>query len=349
MLLRWRSEAISHRFTLGWQVLRLICLCFVLSACAPKQSEVSGGQPWSPTNPGCLAPAKPGGGFDLTCRLATDGLALTKLVEQPMSVRFKPGGVGAVAMAQVLSSGRDNADQLVAFSAGSILNIAQGKFGRGVSHREVQWLAAAGVDYGAYVVRADAPWENLLQLAQQLQADPSSIVFGAGGTVGSQDWMKTALLFREQRLDPKQMRYVAFEGGGDSLAALLGGHVDVMPGDVAELVGLLGTNKIRVLAVMSAQRLGTPFSQLPTAKEQGLNLVWPIFRGFYLGPDVSADQYLWWQSRFETLHATPAFITLQRQRGLLPLPLAGPAFVTYVEEQAQRYERLAREFRLVPQ
>lgn len=265
-----------------------------------------------------------------------------------MSVRFKPGGVGAVAMAEVLSSGRDNGDQLVAFSAGSILNIAQGKFGRGVSHREVQWLAAAGVDYGAYVVRADSPWQSLSQLALQLQADPSSVVFGAGGTVGSQDWMKTALLFQAQGLDPKRMRYVAFEGGGDSLAALLGGHVDVIPGDVAELVGLLGTDKIRVLAVMSAQRLGDPFAQLPTAKEQGLNLEWPIFRGFYLGPDVSAEQYQWWQHRFEALYQSPDFLALQRQRGLLPLPLAGPDFSAYVEEQAQRYERLARDFRLVP-
>lgn len=344
-----RSEATRGWFRLDWQFWWFICACLLLSACAPKQSEVSGGQSWSPSKPGCLAPAKPGGGFDLTCRLATDGLALTKLVEKPMSVRFKPGGVGAVAMAQVLSSGRANANLLVAFSAGSILNIAQGKFGRGVSHHEVRWLAAAGVDYGAYVVRADAPWQNLSQLAQQLKENPASVVFGAGGTVGSQDWMKTALLFQEQGLDPKQMRYVAFEGGGDSLAALLGGHVDVMPGDVAELVGLLGTDKIRVLAVMSAQRLGAPFAELPTAKEQGLDLVWPIFRGFYLGPDVSAEQYQWWQGRFEMLHAAPEFVALQRQRGLLPLPLTGPAFVTYVEEQAQRYKRLAREFRLVPQ
>ena len=343
-----KSETNPGQIEVTQQFLCIVVTCVLLVACQPRSDVVANDQPWAPSKPGCLAPAKPGGGFDLTCRLATDGLALTQLVKQPMSVRFKPGGVGAVAMAQVLSSGRDNADQLVAFSAGSLLNIAQGKFGRGVSHQEVQWLAAAGVDYGAYVVRADAPWQNLVQLAQQLKANPSGVVFGAGGTVGSQDWMKTALLFQQQKLDPQQMRYVAFEGGGDSLAALLGGHVDVMPGDVAELVGLLGTDKIRVLAVMSAQRLGEPFAQLPTATEQGLDLVWPIFRGYYLGPDVAAEQYQWWQKRFELLHKAPGFLALQRQRGLLPLPLAGPPFVAYVEEQAQRYASLAREFRLVP-
>lgn len=343
------SEASKQRSGMASRYWCFVCACFLLGACEPSKTNTSSAKLWEPNKPGCLAPAKPGGGFDLTCRLVTDGLALTQLVEQPMSVRFKPGGVGAVAMAQVLSSGRDNPDQLVAFSAGSILNIAQGKFGRGVSHQDVQWLAAAGVDYGAYVVRADAPWQNLPELAQQLREAPASVIFGAGGTVGSQDWMKTALLFKQQGLDPKQMRYVAFEGGGDSMAALLGGHVDVMPGDVAELVGLLGTDKIRVLAVMSAQRLGQPFAHLPTAKEQGMDLVWPIFRGFYLGPDVAPAQYQWWQRRFERLHERPEFLSLQRERGLLPLPLAGPPFVAYVEEQARRYAQLAREFRLIPQ
>lgn len=341
------SSALGRRKTVTAVFGLLVSLW--LAGCGAENASSKPGEPWAPHQPSCLAPAKPGGGFDLTCRLATDGLAQAKLVDQPMSVRFKPGGVGAVAMAQVLSSGRDNADQLVAFSAGSILNIAQGKFGRGVNPQDVRWLAAAGVDYGAYVVRADAPWQNLEQLVLQLQLDPSSITFGAGGTVGSQDWMKTALLFRQQSLDPKLMRYVAFEGGGDSLAALLGGHVDVMPGDVAELVGLLGTGKIRVLAVLSEQRLHKPFAELPTAAEQGFAIAWPIFRGFYLGPDVSTEQYQWWQTRFERLHRKPEFLALQRQRGLLPLPLVGPEFANYVDTQAQRYRELAREFRLVPQ
>src|SRR5699024_8368286 len=92
---------------------------------------------------------------------------------------------------------------------------------------DVRWLGALGVDYGTVVVAADAPWDNLDQLMTDLQTKPGKIVIGGGGTVGSQDWMKAALLGKSVDVHPRDLRYVAFEGGGPTLAALLGHHVDV--------------------------------------------------------------------------------------------------------------------------
>ena len=173
------------------------------------------------------------------------------------------------------------------------------------------------------------------------------MVFGAGGTIGSQDWMKVALLFRYVGRDAAQIRYVAFEGGGDATAALLGGHIDVMPGDISEVTGLLGSDTIRVLAVLSADRLPGVFAALPTAREQGVDITWPIFRGYYLAPEISAARYDWWVDRFERLMRTPAFQQSRKSRGLLPLDLVGQEFASYVTHQAGRYQQLAREFRLV--
>ncbi len=317
-----------------------------LVACAPPVEQV--GADWRPNRPQCLAPAKPGGGFDLTCRLVVDALQSTGLLADPMQVQYKPGGVGAVAMAAMLSSRQQDADTIVAFSTGSLLNLAQGKFGRNATTDSVQWLAAAGVDYGALIVSTSSPMTNLKMLLEQLAADPGSLVFGAGGTVGSQDWMKSALVFRALEIPPAKMRYVAFEGGGDAMAALLGGHIDVMPGDMAETLGLKGTGKIRTLAVFSESRLANPFAQVPTAKEQGLDIEWPILRGFYLAPGVAPQQYAWWADRFHQLQASADFKQLQQQRGLLPLALSGKAFEEYVQKQAQVYRDLAVEFRLVP-
>ena len=300
-----------------------------------------------PTKPECIAPAKPGGGFDLTCRIVSEAFRDANLLDQPMIVTYKPGGIGAVAMAHMMTTRRRDPNVVVAFSTGSLLNIAQGKFGPGVDPAGIRWLAAAGVDYGALVVRADSELDDLAEMIEQIRADPGRIVFGAGGTIGSQDWMKAALLFRHVDRNAKDMRYVAFEGGGDATAALLGGHIDVMPGDVSEVTGLLGTDTIRVLAVLSAKRLPGSFAALPTATEQGVDITWPIFRGYYLAPEVSEVQYAWWVERFSQLVRTPAFQQTREAKGLMPLDLVGGEFADYVTRQAERYRQLSHDFRLL--
>ena len=313
-----------------------------LTGCQPADVQ------WTePSRPACVAPAKPGGGFDLTCRLAARGFESLALTAAPMQVRFQPGGIGAVAMANVMSSRRVDADSIVAFSAGSVLNIAQGKFGRGADIDAVRWLAAAGVDYGALSVSSSATWQSLEQLAMQLRAEPESIVIGAGGTVGSQDWMKAALLFRALDLSPRRMRYVAFDGGGEAMAALFGDHIQLLVGDVAETVGYLDGRHLRVLAVLAAERLPGALQSLPTALEQGFDIQWPVFRGYYLPKNVSDAQFDWWQTGFNALYGAPEFQALRADMGLQPLDLAGSAFDAYVREQAQRYRALAAEFGLI--
>src|SRR3546814_5411306 len=78
------------------------------------------------------------------------------------------------------------------------------------------------------VVRDDSPYKNLKELMAAFKADPSKIVLGAGGTVGSQDWMKAALTAKAAGVDYKKMRSVAFEGGGEAITALRGGHIQAI-------------------------------------------------------------------------------------------------------------------------
>ena len=92
--------------------------------------------------------------------------------------------------------------------------------------------------------------------------------------------MKAALLAQKANVDPHKMRYVAFEGGGEPVTALLGNHVQAVSGDLSEMVPYLQGNKIRVLAVFANERLRVP-SPMSPAKEQGYDLVWPIIRGFF--------------------------------------------------------------------
>ncbi|AKE95221.1 tripartite tricarboxylate transporter substrate binding protein [Cronobacter sakazakii] len=299
----------------------------------------------APSRPECIAPAKPGGGFDLTCKLIQVSLQETGALEKPMRVTYMPGGVGAVAYNAIVAQRPGEPGTVVAFSGGSLLNLSQGKFGR-YNVDDVRWLASVGTDYGMIAVRADSPWKTLGDLMKALEKDPNSVVFGAGASIGSQDWMKTALLAQKAGVDPHKMRYVAFEGGGEPVTALMGNHVQAVSGDLSEMVPYLTGNKLRVLAVFSAERLPGQLAKVPTAKEQGYDLVWPIIRGFYVGPKVSDADYQWWVQTFEKLQQTDEFKKQRDLRGLFEFNLTGKALDEYVKNQVNDYREKAKAFGL---
>lgn len=173
------------------------------------------------------------------------------------------------------------------------------------------------------------------------------MVVGAGGSVGSQDWMKGALLMREAGGTPMQMRYVAFDGGGDAIASLLGGSIEVYTGDVGEMVPYLDSGDMRILATLSPERLDAPFDQIPTAKEQGYDVEWTIMRGFYMGKDVSDEDYQKWVDAFDAAYASDEFATVQAERGLLPLNMSGDALTSSINTTMDELRTIATEAGLI--
>jgi putative tricarboxylic transport membrane protein len=294
----------------------------------------------------CIVPAKPGGGFDATCKLAQAALADVQLLRQPLRISYLPGGIGAVAYNSVMKQRPADGSALVAFSSGSLLNLAQGRFGP-YGHADVRWVATLGVDYGVIAVRADSPFKTLPQLLAALKADPTRIVFGAGGTIGSQDWMKAALLARAAGVGHRLMRFVAFEGGGDAMAALEGRHVHVLAGDAAEVVLQIAAGApIKVLAVLAGRRLPGLLAAVPTAREQGYDIRWPTVRGFYVGPRVADAEYREWVEAFGKAVAAPGFAARRAAVGLFPGAMAGTELQAFVERSVAEYRALAVEFGL---
>ena len=302
-----------------------------------------------PKRPECIAPAAPGGGFDLTCKLAQSALLQSKLLKSPMRVTYMPGGVGAVAYNAVVAQRPADAGTITAFSSGSLLNLAQGKFGR-FDENAVKWLAGVGTSYGALAVRQDSPYKTLDDLVTALKDNPGKVVIGSGGTVGSQDWMQTALIARAAGINPRELRYVAMEGGGELATALLGGHIQVASTDISDSVPHIESGDMRILAVFSEQRLpGNVVESIPTAKEQGFDVVWPVIRGFYLGPKVSDEAYTWWKNAFDQLLASEDFAKLREDRELYPFAMTGEELDSYVKQHVAQYKELAQEFGLIQQ
>ncbi|MBH79879.1 MAG: tricarboxylic transporter [Gammaproteobacteria bacterium] len=329
----------------GWPLAAVVGMV-LLGACEQNGSAES--EVFGPSRPECIAPSAPGGGFDLTCKLAQKAFRDLGLLNSPMRVTYQPGGIGAVAMNSVIAQRASDANIIVAFSGGSLLNLAQGKFGR-YSEHDVRWVAASGIDYGMLAVRDDSSFHELGDLIESLKANPAGVVFGAGGTVGSQDWMKSALIARVANIDYRGMRYVPFEGGGEAQVALLGGHIQVYSGDISEVVGLLESGRVRILAVMSDARLPGRFAEVPTAKEQGFDLSWPILRGYYTGPDVSEQDYAWWVETFETMMRDERFDRVREEFGMFPYAIAGADLHALIAERMAHYRLLAQEFDLNPQ
>lgn len=300
-----------------------------------------------PKRPECIAPASPGGGFDLTCKLAQSALLDGKHLSSPMRVTYMPGGIGAVAYNSVVAQRSSDPGTITAFSTGSLLNLAQGKFGR-YDETAVKWLAAVGTSYGAIAVRSDSEFKTLSDLVAALKEDPSKVVIGSGGTVGSQDWMQTALVARAAGIDARSLRYVAMEGGGELATALLGGHIQVASSDIADAMPHIESGDMRILAILADERLeGDIVEDIPTAKEQGFDVSWPVVRGFYMGPDVSDEDFAWWKNSFDELLASDDFATLRAQRELFPFAMTGDELDAYVKQQVAQYKALAAEFGLV--
>lgn len=289
----------------------------------------------------CVVPSKPGGAMDLTCKLAQKALPDAKL-----KLAYLPGGIGAVAWHTLVSQRRAEADTLVAFSGGSLLNLAEGKFGKATAG-DVRWVAALGVDYGMIAVRADSPWHSLGELMNAIKRNPEQVLIGVSGTIGSQDWMKVALLARRAGVEPRRLRFVALEGGGETFTAMSANYVQVISGDASEAVLYAGPGNVRVLAVLADRRLPGVLAAVPTAREQGYDIVWPVIRGVWMGPGVPDADYRRWVDAFARAQATPEFTQLRAATGLYPFSLTGDALTRWVKQAVLDYNVQAREFNLV--
>ena len=298
----------------------------------------------------CIVPSKPGGAMDLTCKLARKGLVSmqgqSNAPPADMRISYLPGGIGAVAWHSLVSQRRAEPNTLVAFSGGSLLNLAQGKFGK-VTSQDVRWVAALGADYGMIAVRADSPYKTLADLLAALKAHPEKVLIGVSGTIGSQDWIKMALVVRAAGIDPKVLRYVALEGGGEAFTAMQANYVQVVSGDASEATLYAAGGNSRVLAVLSEQRMPGVLANVPTAREQGVDVVWPVIRGLWMGPGVPEADYQRWVATFDRLLESKEFARMRAASGLYPFGLTGAPLAAYVKKAVEDYGKRAAELGLV--
>ena len=300
-------------------------------------------QDFTPENPECIAPADPGGGWDFTCRQVGKTLQDLGLIPGTMQVVNKAGGGGGVAYAEVVNKRGGDDDLIVAASSATATRLAQGAF-PGNTMDDVRWLGSVGADYGVIAVAADSDIQDLPALLDMIKEDPTSVSIGGGSAVGGWDHLKVLIAAQAAGVeDVRQVKYIAFDGGGEAVTQLLGGSLQAFTGDLSEATGFMESGDIRVVALLAPERLEGEFSDLPTATEQGIDAVGANWRGFYGPGDMSDEAYDWWAATIGEMYASDEWKAIMETNGLAPLDLTGADFQQFVADSVAEIESLSRE------
>lgn len=294
----------------------------------------------------CLVPASPGGGWDFTCRSFSKVLNTLGLVEGNIQTVNMPGAGGGVGFAHVLSKRSGDESLIVAGSTAASTLLGENKWPG--TKEDVRWVGALGADYGVIAVAKDSPFNTLDELLDQLKKDPNSVSIAGGDAVGGWDHLKLLLLAKQAGVpDYQKLKYIHFDGGSKALVQVLGGHVEVFDGDLSEIKGYIGTDDLKVLAVMSKEPLNPPFDKLPTTKDLGIDYDAANWRGFYLPNGVSDETYEWWVDTLKKVYQSDEWKAVMTQGGLMPFHKTGPEFQAFVYQQVDDVNTIAKEIGII--
>lgn len=296
---------------------------------------------WEPTRGiEFIAPSGAGGGWDAICRNSVRVLGETNLISQPMIVFNMPGGGGMVALAYIIEQQAGNEHMLFAASNSISFRMASGL--TDYTYADVTPLAQVASEFGVYAVLAGSQYQTLADIVAALQADPTSVTFGGGSAPGSMDHIKVALLGKDLGLVPTDLTYVPFQGGGEALAALLGGHVDVFTGDLSEILGYVKSGEITVAAILSEERLAD-YPDLPTAVEQGVDVIFPVWRGLCMPPGLSDEAVAFWTGALEQMVLSDEWKDVLVERAWSDVTKFGTEFSDFVTAEYESYKLLLAE------
>jgi len=314
----------------------LLCIALPVTALA-----------FEPTNPECIAPANPGGGWDFTCRQVGKTMQDLGVVPGTVQVTNLAGGGGGVAFAEVVNKRNDESSLIVAASSATATRLAQGAY-PGNTMEQVRWLASVGADYGIIAVAKDSPINTLPELLDQIKADPKSVSVAGGSAVGGWDHLKVLLAAKKAGIeDVRTIKYVAFDGGGEAVTQLLAGSVQAFTGDASEAKGFVDSGDIKVIAVLAPERLEGDFAKFPTAKEQGVDVIGANWRGFYAPGGISPEAYEYWVGSIGKVYDSPEWKEIMANNGLAPLNLRGAEFQTFVANSVAEIQALSKEIGLI--
>ncbi|SFN24018.1 tripartite tricarboxylate transporter substrate binding protein [Variovorax sp. OV329] len=282
---------------------------------------------WAAADIKTMIPANPGGGWDTTAR------ALGKAMQEAgfaSSVNYenKGGASGTIGLAQFVNSTKKDPNAIIMTGATMVGGI--------IASKQASQLQAATPlvrlmsEYQVFVVPTDSPIKTMKDVVDQMKKDPGSVKW-AGGSRGTTEHIAAVMIAREAGIEPTKVNYVAFRGGGEAVASILGGNVTVGGSGYTEFGEYIKAGKMRAIAVTSDARLKGV--DAPTLKEQGLNVVIGNWRGVHGAPDITPAQRTALIEGIVKATKTKAWQQAVEQNGWTPALLTGDEFSKFVEDE----------------
>lgn len=288
-----------------------------------------------------MIPNSPGGGYDLTGRAAVQALEENELTGR-FEITNVLGASGTVAMQRLANE--EGADDLVmTMGLGVVGAVYTNKSDAVVS--DMTPIARLVEEQEGILVPADSPFKTIDDLVAAWKDDPASVTVGGGSSPGGPDHLFPMQLADELGIEPREVNYITYDGGGPLTTALLGEKVEVGMSGLGEFEGQIEDGSLRVLAVSGAERLDT-VEDAPTLTESGIDLVFTNWRGVLAPPGISDTQRDYLTDLFTEMHDTEEWRKALEDNGWTDNFATGEEFEQFLIEQDTRVEDTLKELGL---
>jgi len=268
-----------------------VCILVVLALILPGAVRAQG---WSPQrNVEIVVPVVPGGTNDKLARAIERTFVGGKLVNTSVTVVHRAGGANQIAYAYVSQHAGDPHYLLMGTST---LITAHAMGTSKIGYADFTPIASIFNDYVVLTVNADSPLKNGKELIARMKADPQSMPLGFSSSLGNHHHIIAGLFMKGIGASPRDLKTVIFKGSSESLTALLGGHIEMVSTGAGNAAPHLAAGKLRVLGVSSGQRLPGTMADVPTWKEQGVDLVYGSWRSVVGPKGLAAEQVAFWEN-----------------------------------------------------
>lgn len=288
-----------------------------------------------------MAPAAPGGGWDQTARSMQEAL-VAEGISSNVQVVNVPGAGGTIGIAQFAQEANGDPSRLMVggyVMVGAILTNSAP-----VTLADVTPIARLTGEYEVIVVPTSSPLEDLGDLVAALEADPGAVSW-AGGSAGGTDHITAGLFAQTVGVDPTQVNYIAFSGGGEALAAVLGSQVTVGISGYGEFQPQVEAGALRVLGISAPERIS--IVDAPTFTEGGVDLVVQNWRMVAAGPGLTDEQVAAITADIEKMVNSETWQNTLETKGWINTWLAGEEFQATLEEEIAATEAILRDIGLV--
>jgi putative tricarboxylic transport membrane protein len=279
-------------------------------------------------------PAAPGGGWDQTGRTMEQVLKSTGMV-QNIQFEHAPGAGGAVGMPRFVNTMKGQGNVLMVGGMVMVGAIVTNK--SPVTLAQVTPIARLTGEYEVVVVPASSKIKTMKELADQLKANPGSVAFG-GGSAGGTDHILAAMIAQAVGADASKINYIAYAGGGEALAAILGGHVAAGISGYGEFAGQIKSGKMRALAISSEKRV--PGIDIPTLREQGIDVDLANWRGVFAPPGITDAQRKELIDVVTRTVKSPQWQATLKKNEWEDLYLSGDAFKSFLDKDIARVTKI---------